>query len=65
MNPNPILILIGFFVVGVAWWAFGQWLRNRGYGAKLDRLGAIFAKAQGQMMSIAKSVLSKGHHPKK
>ena len=35
----PLLLM---FVVGVGFWAVGQWLRRRGHGEQLDRLGVRF-----------------------
>lgn len=65
MNLNPILILLGFLAVGIAWWAFGQWLRNRGHGAKLDQLGALLSRGQGHISGFVKSALPKGRRSKK
>lgn len=51
--------------LGVAWWAFGQWLRKRGYGSKLDQFGASVEKGQGRIADAVKSALPKGRNPKK
>jgi len=32
-------ILLAMFVLGIGWWAFGRWLRQRGHGEQLDQLG--------------------------
>ena len=38
--------LLAMFVVGVGFWALGQWLRRKGRGDQLDRLGVLFVKAR-------------------
>ncbi|HCN5947588.1 TPA: hypothetical protein N6Z09_004304 [Escherichia coli] len=60
-----ILILLGLMALGIAWWAFGQWLRKRGFGPKLDQLGASVEKGQGRISDAVKSALPKGRNPKK
>ncbi|ECS2986257.1 hypothetical protein F9V60_22530 [Salmonella enterica subsp. enterica serovar Virchow] len=62
---SSILILLGLMALGVAWWAFGQWLRKRGYGSKLDQFGASVEKGQGRIADAVKSALPKGRNPKK
>lgn len=36
--------LVAMLVVGVGFWALGQWLRTKGRGDQLDRLGVHFVK---------------------
>lgn len=33
-----VLILLLFFIVGLLFWALGQWLRKKGHGEKLDHI---------------------------
>ncbi len=33
-----VFILILFFVLGLSFWALGQWLRKKGHGEKLDSI---------------------------
>lgn len=40
------LPLVGMFVVGVGFWAIGQWLRRKGHGDALDRLAVRFVKVR-------------------
>jgi len=64
MTLDPILMLIGFFIVGLAWYGLGQGLRIWGHGAKLDRIGAIVAKIQGGIASNVKSAFPNGRRQK-
>ncbi len=41
-----VLALIGFFLSGLGFWAFGQWLRKKGHGEKLDRIDVRVTKSQ-------------------
>jgi hypothetical protein len=38
------LPLVAMLVVGIGFWALGQWLRRKGRGDQLDRLGVHFVK---------------------
>lgn len=52
--------LLCFFVLGVSMWAVGQWLRRKGYGARLDKIDASVTKAKtatGQIVSPAGGLL--------
>ncbi len=42
-----VLPLMGMFLLGVAFWGVGQWLRRRGHGEALDRVGARLSRQQG------------------
>jgi len=64
MNLDPFLMLGGFFVIGLAWYSLGQWLRHRGHGTKLDRIGAIVEKIQGKIASNVKAAFPKGRRQK-
>ena len=33
-----LMMLGGFFVLGIGMWALGQWLRRKGFGPQLDAL---------------------------
>lgn len=41
-----VLPLGGMFVVGIAFWALGQWLRRKGHGELLDRIAVVYGKLQ-------------------
>ncbi|WP_443694978.1 hypothetical protein [Pseudomonas sp.] len=41
-----VLPLAGMFIVGIGFWALGQWLRRKGYGNLLDRISVGFGKVQ-------------------
>ncbi|MFT0549133.1 hypothetical protein ACMHYO_22685 [Allopusillimonas ginsengisoli] len=55
-----LVILTGFVLVGMGWWAFGQWLRSRGHGQKLDQLGAGVVGAKTAISRFACRILSAG-----
>lgn len=40
------LPLLAMFVIGIGLWALGQWLRRKGRGEQLDRLGVRFVKVR-------------------
>lgn len=54
------MILAGFVLVGVGWWAFGQWLRRRGHGQKLDLIGAGVVDTKTAISRFACRILSAG-----
>lgn len=37
-----LMMLGGFFVLGIGMWALGQWLRRKGFGPQLDALDTSF-----------------------
>ncbi len=41
-----VAMLLGMFVVGIGFWALGQWLRSRGHGDRLDKIDATVSKGQ-------------------
>ena len=41
-----VVMLGGMFLVGIGFWALGQWLRSRGYGDRLDQIDAKVSKGQ-------------------
>lgn len=65
MTPNPFLMLGLFLAAGIGWWAFGQWLRKRGHGARLDQLGKHCGTAQGHVAGFVKALLPKPKDGKK
>lgn len=54
-----ILIFAGFAVsvltLGIGMWAFGQWLRAKGYGPQLDQLGRQYTALQFKVSPLALS----------
>jgi hypothetical protein len=54
-----ILIFAGFAVsvltLGIGMWAFGQWLRGKGYGPQLDQLGHQHTALQLKVSPLALS----------
>lgn len=41
-----VLPLAGMLVAGIGFWALGQWLRRKGHGDLLDRIGVGLGKVQ-------------------
>lgn len=41
--------------LGIGMWAFGQWLRGKGYGPQLDRLGRQYTALQLKVSPLALS----------
>lgn len=54
-----ILIFAGFAVsvltLGIGMWAFGRWLRAKGYGPQLDQLGCQYTALQLKVSPLALS----------
>lgn len=54
-----MLIFPGFAVsvltLGIGMWAFGQWLRAKGYGPQLDQLGRQYTALQLKVSPLALS----------
>ncbi|HGS7173717.1 TPA: hypothetical protein ACMEXL_004276 [Klebsiella variicola subsp. variicola] len=41
-----LMMLGGFFVLGIGMWALGQWLRRKGFGPQLDALDKQYTALQ-------------------
>ncbi|HBO1435487.1 TPA: hypothetical protein L4F23_000911 [Pseudomonas aeruginosa] len=56
---NSILMFVGFVLLAstlaIAMWAFGRWLRSKGYGPLLDRLDRQCAALQLRVSPLALS----------
>lgn len=44
-----VVMLLGMFVVGIGFWALGQWLRGHGHGDRLDKIDAKLSKGQRKL----------------
>lgn len=48
-----LMMLGGFFVLGIGMWALGQWLRRKGFGPQLDALDKQYTALQHQVNRLA------------
>jgi len=48
-----LMMLGGFFALGIGMWALGQWLRRKGFGPQLDVLDQQYTALQYQMNRLA------------
>ncbi|MZH99460.1 hypothetical protein [Dickeya dianthicola] len=48
-----LMMLGGFFVLGIGLWALGQWLRRKGYGPQLDALDKHCMALQHRVNRVA------------
>lgn len=44
--PGLLAALAALFFLGLGFWGLGRWLRRKGHGDALDRVGGRVAKAQ-------------------
>lgn len=48
-----LMMLGGFFVLGIGMWALGQWLRRKGFGPQLDALDKQYTALQHRVNRLA------------
>lgn len=48
-----LMMLGGFFALGIGMWALGQWLRSKGYGPQLDVLDKQYTALQYRVNRLA------------
>lgn len=48
-----LMMLGGFFALGISLWALGQWLRRKGFGPQLDVLDRQYTALQYQVNRLA------------